>query len=84
MRMLVCSVFDSALGSYANPFAVPTAAFAERSFHDEVNNAKSPMYVHPDDFSLYMIGHFDQDTGRLEPMDAMMLCRAVDHKDVSV
>jgi hypothetical protein len=44
---------------------VPSAGVAIRSFSDEINrnNADNQLYNHPDDFDLYELGEFDDNTG---------------------
>lgn len=61
----MCSVKDLALGAFGRPFFVPALGVAMRSFTDEVNR-KAPdnvMNQHPEDFELYHLGLFDEETG---------------------
>lgn len=61
----VCSVFDTASQLFGQPFFVPHTAAAVRSVGDEANRsaADNPLYQHPDDFSIYLLGTFDDATG---------------------
>lgn len=61
---------------------MPSTAYAVRSFTDEVNRvaADNPMHAHPDDFELYLLGHFDEDDGTFDMADRRMLARAKDVK----
>ena len=76
---VVCAVFDQCVSAYAKPFFVPTDRAAVRSFVDEVRR-QSPenlLFVHPEDYSLYKLATYDEDTGRfvcLEPPE--LLARA--------
>ena len=65
MLLKVCAVKDSAADAFGRPFFVPTIGLAMRSFIDEVNNRESPFHAHPDDYTLYEIGEFDDNTGAL-------------------
>lgn len=71
-RMPMVCTKDRALDVYASPFAARTTADAVRSFTDEVNSdpTRSAVARHPDDYDLYIIGHYEQETGTLHPMAA--------------
>lgn len=62
---LVVAVKDSALQAFGNPFFVPTASAAVRSFKDEVNRQASDntLNKHPDDFELWQLAEWDNETG---------------------
>lgn len=68
MKHQVCSVFDQALVAYARPFFAPTTAAAVRSFADEVNRKApdNPLSAHPEDYALFWIATFDDESGRFE------------------
>lgn len=65
MKMIVVSIKDRAADAFGRPFYVPSVGVAIRSFQDEVNRAAedNQMYQHPDDFDLYDLGSFDDNTG---------------------
>lgn len=79
--MLLVSVFDSASGLFSAPMLVPSAAFAVRSFSDEVNRPESPMFSHADDYRLVSLGEFDDRKGTLSG-DQATLVRGKDVKSV--
>ena len=65
MKLVLCSVKDRAADAYGRPMFVPSVGVAIRSFSDEVNR-KDPdnqLNNHPDDFDLYELGEFDDNTG---------------------
>lgn len=64
MKQVVCAVRDSAVNAFIRPFFVPAVGAAMRGFADEVNRADSEMCKHPDDYELYELGSFDDETGR--------------------
>lgn len=82
--LYVVSVFDSALNAFGRPFFVPSTGVALRSFADEVNRPgaqpqENPMNAHPDDFSLYSLGTFDEESGEFKsPGRPELLVRAKD------
>lgn len=59
------SVFDSAVGSYMRPFFSDHKANAIRSFVNIVNdkNPDNIINAHPDQFTLFELGEFEQSTG---------------------
>lgn len=69
MKMIVFSVRDRALNGFMRPFVAPAVGIAVRSFADEVNKQDSPMFAHPDDYDLYELGTFDEETGLIVPRE---------------
>jgi len=65
MALLVFSVFDSKVGAYANPFFVRTRGEAVRSFSDASQDDSLPFKKHPADYQLYLVGSWDEVSGRL-------------------
>lgn len=79
---VVISIKDSALDAFMQPWYVQTAAQAVRSFNQEVNNPESPMNRTPDDFDLYELGTFDENTGQHHNHETpQRLARAKDMKE---
>jgi len=84
MQLSICAVHDSAAGAYARPFFVPTSALALRSFRDEINRASpdNPMYQHSDDFTLFELGTFDDNSAEFNVLQTpTVIARAKDLKD---
>lgn len=65
MILNICTVKDRAADAFGRPMFVPSTGVAIRSFSDEINrnNADNQLYNHPDDFDLYELGQFDDNTG---------------------
>lgn len=83
MRQCLVSVFDSAVAGYGRPMCVVTTGVAERSFTDEVNRQAedNDLFKHPEHFSLWLVGHFEDDSGSLVPVKpAVLLCEAASVK----
>lgn len=72
MVQLVCAVFDQAAGVFGRPIFVAALGLASRSFADEVNRVGdgNSMNAHPQDFSLFHLGSFDDESGRLVSLEA--------------
>lgn len=66
MKMIVCAVKDRASDAYARPLFVRSQGEAMRSFQDEVNRQAedNQLYNHSDDFDLYELGDFDDNSGK--------------------
>nr|QJB18862.1 MAG: nonstructural protein [Microvirus sp.] len=65
MKLTLCTVKDRAADAYGRPMFVPSTGIAIRSFSDEINRVAedNQMYNHSDDFDLYELGEFDDNTG---------------------
>lgn len=68
MLLDVVSIYDLKLGAYSQPSFVASRGVAMRSFTDQVNNPQSPMHLHPEDYSLYHIAKFNDETGDFLPI----------------
>lgn len=81
MKYVVVAIMDRASAAFGRPAFVPALGSAIRSFSDEVKReaADNEMFKHPDDFDLYHLGAFDDNTGRFELLvDPAILIRGKD------
>lgn len=58
------------MDAYMPPFVAATPGSAIRAFADEVNNVNGPMWKHADDYALFKLGEFNENTGHIEPTKA--------------
>lgn len=66
MMKLVCAIYDTQAKVYASPFYMNTKGEAVRAFSDAVNDAQmGSLNKHPQDFLLFCIGEWDDNTGKL-------------------
>lgn len=67
-KLIVLSVRDRAADVFGRPFFAPSIGSAIRSFSDYINDTKeqSEMQKHPEDFDLYHLAEFDDETGVFE------------------
>lgn len=67
MTKMVVSLYDVKAEMFMQPFFVPSLGVAYRNLADEVNRPNpSPEQVlalHPQDFELYRLGAFDEESG---------------------
>lgn len=63
-KYILCCVRDSVADVYGNPFCTQSTGMAVRSFTDQVNrvDAENPMHMHAEDFALFEVGEFDNET----------------------
>lgn len=71
MILQVVSIRDRAADAFTRPVFVHTTGQAIRSFQDEINReaADNEMQRHPEDFDLYHLAHYDDQTGQFRPLD---------------
>lgn len=68
MKVRLYSVFDSKNVVFGQLQHALTDAAAIRSFGDMIARPESGLYhSHPEDFSLFFVGEFDEDIGKLVP-----------------
>ncbi len=80
MRRSLYCVRDSAMAAVHAPFMAPSDGVAMRSFRDECTRKRegNMMAEHPEDFELYCVGEYEEDTGVLIPSEPRMLLRGKD------
>lgn len=71
MILQVVSVHDRAADAFGRPIFTATTGQAIRSFQDEINRAapENEMNRHPDDFDLYLLATFDDNSGTFTNVD---------------
>lgn len=69
MMSYVFSVFDSKPAFFGTPFIDQRKESAIRAFADAVNSPdpNNGFKRHPEDYSLFVLGEFDNETGELIP-----------------
>lgn len=73
MIQIVVSIYDRASGLYTRPVYVPSTGAAIRSFSDEINDKRpdNQLNKHPDDFDLFQLATWDDNTGAYLVSDTM-------------
>jgi len=71
MQMQIVAIHDRAADAFGRPIFVNSLGQAIRSFQDEINRPgdNNEMNKHPDDFDLYHLGLYDDNTGRMISLD---------------
>lgn len=76
MRLNIYAIYDKAVNAYMRPFFLQADGQAMRAFGDMANDKDHDIGRHPEDFSLFRIGSFDDNSGEIEVIDAQCLGRA--------
>ncbi|QXP07926.1 MAG: nonstructural protein [Arizlama microvirus] len=63
MKLKLFTCYDSKLEAYMQPFFMTTRGQALRAFTDTVNDPSSIFAKHPEDYTLFEIGEYDDQTG---------------------
>ena len=64
--MTICSIRDSKADAWLTPMHFQSSAHALRAFGDIVNDATSDFAKHPEDYTIYKIGEFNDETGQIK------------------
>lgn len=73
MKYYVVATRDIVANVYSPPIFVPNIGQAIRAFGDECKRPAQPgqppnvLEQHPEDFELWLIGEYDDNTGQMEP-----------------
>ena len=64
--MKMFSIYDHKAKAYQLPFYLRQSGEALREFSDLVNDEKSRVIKHPEDYTLFLLGEFDETTGEFQ------------------
>jgi len=70
MELKVYAIRDSKGEFYTAPFYKNTHGEAERDFTTLCNDEKSNPGQYPEDYDLYYLGNFDNNTGKIAGLDS--------------
>lgn len=69
MELKIFSIRDSKAENYLQPFFNKTHGEAERNFRELARDDKSIVSKYPEDYDLYFLGTYDDNSGKLSPAD---------------
>lgn len=64
MIQKIFAVYDAAAKAYLAPFQLPREEMALRAFRDVINSPNHELANHPEDYTLFLLGEFDNRTGQ--------------------
>lgn len=70
MKLKAFCIYDSKVQHYEPPFFRRSTGEAVRGFVDLVNDEKTTIYMHPEDYVLFELGAYDPETGSYENLSA--------------
>lgn len=80
MILKIFSVYDVKAEAYLPPFYVASKGAAVRSFSDAASDPTHNFCKHAEDFTLFELGEFNDETGRIVTLDAFIpLGTALEH-----
>lgn len=83
MNKKIFATYDSKAEAYLQPFFMRARGEAVRAWETVCNDPKSEFYNHPEDFTLFELGEYDELTGTLFPHQAKIaLGCAIEFKKV--
>lgn len=65
MKIRIYSIYDSAAATFGQPFFLTTDGIAKRSFQEAVDNKTGALAKHPEDYTLFRIGHYNDDNAEI-------------------
>jgi len=65
MKVQVYAIFDSCTGIYEKPFFHTADDAVRREFQDVATSDDHPINKHPEHYSLWRLGNFDTETGKI-------------------
>lgn len=68
--MKIFSIFDSKAEAFLRPFFAETPGLAERAVLQACVDPNHEFHKYGGDFNLFYIGKFDEQMGRVSPLDA--------------
>ncbi len=73
MKVQCYAIFDTCSGIYEKPFFSTTDDLVKREFQDIAVSADHPISNHPEHYSLWRLGNFDNNTGKIlnEPNECL-------------
>lgn len=82
MQLRIFSIRDAKAEIFNPPFYKHTPGEAEREFTRLAKDDKSQVFQFPDDYDLYMLGTYDDQSGKITSLDTPQhIVKAVQVKD---
>ena len=76
MRLFMYAIYDSCSKVYDRPWVARSDGEAIRGFGDVANDTDHPIGKHPEHFTCFRIGLFDDNTGEMVPENPTAVARA--------
>lgn len=80
MLLQVFTVYDSKTETYFQPFYSQTMGAAMRSFEEACNDTEHQFYKYAEDFTLFKLGIYDDQTAEFQLDTPVSLAKAIEMK----
>jgi hypothetical protein len=70
MKQVIASVYDSKVSVWSAPTFHINKGALSRAWMEAVNDPQSPFSKYPDDFTMFIVGTWDDSTGIIEMLQA--------------
>lgn len=64
-KLKIYSIRDNRTEAFLRPFFLQNDSVLDRAMIDAVNDPQSQLHQHPQDFAVYDLGEFDEQTGQI-------------------
>lgn len=81
MNLNVYSLFDQAAEAFTQPFFLHNDGLAIRAFQDNVNAPDTNVGQHPEQFTLFKLGSYNDTNGELSPITPTSIALGVELKN---
>ncbi len=78
MKVQCYAIFDQCSGIYEKPFFSTADDLVRREFYDVAITEKHPIAKHPEHYSLWRLGSFNNENGKIIEEDKECLCTAIE------
>lgn len=68
MILKMYAIYDSKALAFLPPFFMHNDSVAKRIFQDTVLDPASQFHKHPEDYTLFCVGTFEDSTAKIEPL----------------
>lgn len=83
MILKLFTVHDAKAEAYLSPFFAPTTGIAIRIYTDMSNEASHAFHQHPEDYTLFELGSYDDSNAQITSLPTPMpLGKALDYKKI--
>lgn len=81
-KLKICSVHDVKAEAWMTPMFFQANGQAVRAFGDAVRDKSTEFGKHPEDYHLFLIGEFDNQTGEITVCEAVHLVHGANIKEI--
>lgn len=78
MKYAMFTIHDSKAQAYITPWFLPEVGQAVRAFGDCVNSDTHQFGLHPEDYTLFEIGEYDDSNGECTPTQKLSIANGMD------